>query len=312
MMSGDRARPTGRIMRGDPRAGPGARAEGQMNHFKVFVLMAGLTALFAAVGDVAGGREGMLVALALAAATNVGLYYASSSLVLRMYGAQVVREAEAPELHAIVDRLRRRAGLPMPTIAVAAHAQPNAFATGRDPAHAVVCVTAGMLGALRADELEAVLAHELAHVRSHDTLLLTVTATLAAAVAHLARLGLWTGGRRRGREGALSALALLVLAPVAATIIQLAVSRHREYAADAAGAALCGDPHALARALRKLGAQARQVPMDVSPAVAALALVDPLAARGGGIATLFATHPPIEARIARLDGMEAARPLALA
>jgi heat shock protein HtpX len=277
-----------------------------MNHLKVFVLMAGLSALLVAVGNVAGGQEGMLLALALAAAANLGLYFASSSLVLRMYGAHVVSEAEAPELYATVDRLRRRAGFPKPLVAVAPHAQPNAFATGRDPAHAVVCVTAGMLGALDESELAAVLAHELAHVRSRDTLLLAVTATLAAAVANLARVGLWFGGgRRRGREGALSNLALLVLAPVAAMIIQLAVSRHREYAADAAGAALCGDPRALASALRKLGATARLVAMDVSPAVAPLAVVDPLAARGGGVAALFATHPPVEERIARLERMAA-------
>lgn len=279
-----------------------------MNNLKVFLLMAGLSALFIAVGGAVGGNQGMVIALLLAAAANLGLYYASSSLVLRMYGARVVSETEAPELYHIVDDLRQRAGLPMPLVAIAPQDQPNAFATGRDAEHAVVCVTEGILDVVDREELSAVLGHEMAHVVNRDMLLMTVAATVAAAVSNLARFGLWFGGGgRRDRRGGLEGLAMLIFAPIAAMLIQLAISREREYKADQVGARLGGDPLALARALRKLDAAAHRIPMDVSPAVAPLAQVDPLAAHGGGIATLFSTHPPIEDRIARLERMGAAR-----
>ena len=273
-------------------------------------MMAGLTALFIAIGSLVGGEQGMVIALALAAAINLGLYFSSSSLVLRMYGARPVTEAEAPELYGIVDRLRRRAGLPMPVVAIAPHKQPNAFATGRNAEHAVVCVTEGILEAVDPEELSAVLGHELAHVVNHDMLLMTVAATLAAAVSNLARFGLWFGGgQHRNRRSSLEGLAMLILAPIAAMLIQLAISRQREYKADATGARISGDPLALASAVQKLDDGARRIPMEVSPAVAPLAQVNPLAAHGAGIATLFSTHPPIDERIARLQRMGTAQGL---
>jgi heat shock protein HtpX len=269
-----------------------------MNNIKVFALMAGLTALFGAVGAMIGGQAGMLMALAFAGLMNVVMYWGSSSMVLRMYRAQVVTEREAPELYAMVDRLRQRAGLPMPTVAIAPHAQPNAFATGRNPENAVVCVTQGLMGLVTRDELEGVVAHELAHIKNRDMLLQTVTATMAGAISNLAQFGLFFGG---GDEDSnpFAAILLAILAPIAAMIIQFAISRQREFKADAVGAEICGHPLALASALRRLEAGARHVPMHVSPAVAPLAQVNPL--RGGGIGKLFSTHPPTEERVARLS-----------
>jgi heat shock protein HtpX len=204
----------------------------------------------------------------------------------------------------MVDRLRQRAGLPMPTLAVAPHAQPNAFATGRDSRHAVVCVTEGILRVVTPDELEGVLAHELAHVKNRDMLLMTVAATLAGAIANLAHFGLFFGGGRDRRDvNPLLALAMLLLAPLAAMLIQLAVSRAREFKADAVGAGISGRPLALANALRKLETAARRIPMEVSPAVAPLAQVNPLSATRGGFVKLFSTHPPMEERIARLEAL---------
>jgi heat shock protein HtpX len=278
-----------------------------MNNVKVFVLMAGLTALFVALGGALGGSSGMTVALVMAGAMNFIMYYASSSMVLRMYGARVVDQAQAPELYAMVDRLRQRAGLPMPTVAIAPHEQPNAFATGRNPAHAVVCVTEGILRLVSRDELEGVLAHELAHVKNHDMLLQTVAATMAGAISNIAHFGLWFGGGRDddGNGGnPIAALALMLLAPIGAMLIQFAISRQREFKADAVGAEISGRPLALAGALEKLDAAAHRIPMHVSPAVAPLAQVDPLAAFGRrGITSLFSTHPPTEERVARLRAM---------
>jgi heat shock protein HtpX len=274
-----------------------------MNNVKVFGLLAGLTALFGAIGLALGGEGGMVMALLLAAAVNVFMYYNSGRLVLRMYRAQVVTEEQAPELYRMVDRLRLRAGLPMPTVAVAPHEQPNAFATGRNHEHAVVCVTRGLLQAMDGPELEGVIAHELAHVRNRDMLLQTITATLAAAITNLAYFGMFFGGRDRGGNPLLG-LAVLVLAPLGAGIIQMAISRQREFKADAVGAEIAGSPQGLASALLRLDAAARRVPMEVSPAVAPLAQVNPLAAvRGQGFARLFSTHPPTEDRVARLRGM---------
>jgi heat shock protein HtpX len=275
-----------------------------VNNARVFLLMAALTALFGALGGAVAGQQGMLVALLLAAAMNFMAYFGSASMVLRGYRAQLVDGAQAPELHALVDRLRQRAGLPMPRVAVAPHRQPNAFATGRSPKDAVVCVTQGLLGLVSADELEGVLGHELGHVRHRDTLLQTVTATLAGATTNLARFGRMTGGRRdpEGRP-TLGPLAIL-LAPLAAMLIQLGISRQREFAADRAGAEISGKPLALASALRKLEAAAHQIPMNVSPALAPVAQVDPLAAFGGrGLTRLFATHPSTQERVARLETM---------
>ncbi|MBX7120066.1 MAG: zinc metalloprotease HtpX [Gemmatimonadaceae bacterium] len=277
-----------------------------MNNLKVFVLMAGLTALFGGFGAALGGSTGLVLALGFAAATNLFMYWNSASMVLRSYGAQVVDRAQAPELYEMVDRLRQRAGLPMPTVAIAPHAQPNAFATGRDPEHAVVCVTSGLLKVMGREELEGVIAHELAHIKNRDMLLQTLTATMAGAISSLASIAQWgmlLGGRSSDEEGGnpLAALAMIIVAPLAAMLIQFAISRQREFKADAVGAEIAGRPHGLANALRRLDAYAKQVPMDVSPAVAPLAMVNPLSG-ARGITSLFSTHPSTEERVARLVG----------
>ena len=276
-----------------------------MNNVKVFVLVAGLTSLFIAIGGYFGGQSGMIVALVFAGLMNFVMYFASSKMVLRMYGARVVTEAEAPELYAMVDRLRQRAGLPMPTIAVAPHAQPNAFATGRSPLHAVVAVTEGILQLVSRDELEGVLAHELAHIKNHDMLLQTMSATIAGAISNLAHFGLFFGGRDDDNSSPVAGLAMAILAPIAAMLIQFAISRQREFKADAVGATISGRPRSLANALRKLDSAAHRIPMNVAPAVAPLAQVNPLSAYRGGIASLFSTHPSTEERVARLEALAA-------
>ena len=277
-----------------------------MNNVKVFVLMAALTALFMAIGGYLGGQGGMLMALIFAGAMNFFMYFASDKLVLRMYGARTVTAAEAPELYAMVDRLRQRADLPMPTVAVAPHAQPNAFATGRNPEHAVVCVTEGIVGLVSREELEGVLAHELAHIKNRDMLLQTVTATMAAAISNLAWMGMFTGGRDDDEGGnPIAGLLMVILAPIAASLVQLAISRQREFKADEVGARISGRPLALASALRKLDAGAHQIPMHVSPAAAPLAQVNPLAFSGGNVAKLFSTHPPTAERVQRLQALAA-------
>lgn len=281
-----------------------------MNNTKVFVLLAGLAALFGAIGAALGGEQGMIMALIIAAVMNVGLYFTSASLVLRMYGAREVTAADAPELCALVDRLRQRAGLPMPRVAIAVHRQPNAFATGRNPSHAVLCVTEGLLSTVDGEELAGVLGHEVGHIKNHDMLLQTISATMAAAIVNLARFGAVFGGRReRGeRVNPFATLAMLVLAPLGAMLLQLAISRQREFKADATAATLTGNPLALASALAKLEAGARETPMDVSPAVAPLAQVNPLGGQASGLTRLFSTHPPIRERIERLEAMAARAP----
>jgi heat shock protein HtpX len=274
-----------------------------MNNVKVFVLMAGLTGLFMAVGQVFGGQNGAVMALLVAGVMNVVMFYGSSAMVLRMYRAKVISEQDAPELFAMVDRLRQRAGLPMPTVAVAPHEQPNAFATGRSPEHAVVCVTAGLVRLVSPAELEGVIAHELAHIKNRDMLLQTVTATFAGAIGYLAHFGFLLGGSRdRGGHPA-AALLVMIVAPIAAMMIQFAISRQREFKADAVGADICGRPLALAGALRKLDAAARRIPMKIEPAAAPLAQVNPLAAHGGAMMRLFSTHPRTEDRVARLEAL---------
>lgn len=272
-----------------------------MNNLKVFVLLAGLVALFGVVGAAIGGQGGMLVALAIAAVMSFTMYFKSAQMALRAYRARIVTREQAPELYDLVDRLRQRAGLPMPTLAVAPHSQPNAFATGRDPEHAVVCVTEGLMQLVDRDELEGVIAHELGHIRNRDMLLQTISATMAGAITNLARFGMVSAGRNR-QSGALGPLAAL-LAPFGAMIIQFAISRSREFKADAAGAEISGKPLALASALGKLQAAAQRIPMQVSPAMAPLAQVNPLAAFSGGIASLFSTHPPTEERVRALEQM---------
>jgi heat shock protein HtpX len=276
-----------------------------MNNVKIFVLLAGLTALFVTVGGALGGQSGAVVAFVFAALLNFVMYFASSSMVLRAYGARVVTAAEAPELYAMVDRLRQRAGLPMPTVAIAPHAQPNAFATGRSPERAVVCVTEGILRLVSREELEGVLAHELAHVKNRDMLLMTLAATLAGAISNLANFALWFGGRDDENRNPVAGLAMALLAPIAAMLIQFAISRQREFKADAVGAELTGRPLNLASALTKLDAAAHRIPMQVSPAAAPLAIVNPLAAYGGGVMRLFSTHPSTEERVARLQELAA-------
>jgi heat shock protein HtpX len=277
-----------------------------MNNVKTFVLMAGLMGLFLLAGQLLGGSQGLLLALAFGSLFNFIMYFFSDSLVLRMYGAQVVGPDQAPELYAMVDRLRQRAGLPMPKVAVAPHEQPNAFATGRDPEHAVVAVTTGILKYVPQDELEGVLAHELAHVKNRDMLISTVAAGIAGAISNLPYLLLF-GGRDDDNAHPAARLALALLGPIGAMLIQFGISRQREFEADRVGAAILGRPLPLANALRRLDALAHRIPMDVTPAVAPLAQVNPLAATGGGMARLFSTHPPIEERVARLEAMAAGR-----
>jgi heat shock protein HtpX len=280
-----------------------------MSNLKVFVLMAGLTALFIAIGGAIGGQTGMILALVLAGATNFFMYWASAAMVLRAYGARVVTAAEAGDLYAMVNRLRERAGLPMPTIAIAPHEQPNAFATGRDPNHAVVCVTSGILRLMPAEELEGVLAHELAHIKNHDMLLQTIAATMAAAVSNLANFAFFFGGRNDDEGGSpYAGLLMAIVAPIAAMLIQFAISRQREFKADAVGAEISQRPLELANALTRLDAYARRIPMHVSPAVAPLAQVNPLAAYQGGLSRLFSTHPATEERVARLRALVSGAP----
>lgn len=277
-----------------------------MNNVKVFAMMAVMTALLGAVGGAVGGQNGLVLALVFAGAMNVFAYWSSASMVLRMYKAQTVTAAQAPELYEMVDRLRQRAGLPMPTVAIAPHEQPNAFATGRNPEHAVVCVTQGLLRLMSREELEGVIAHELAHIKNRDMLLQTVTATIAGAIGALAQFAqfaaIFGGGNRDGEGGnPFAGLIIAIFGSLAAGLIQMAISRQREFKADAVGAQIAGRPHGLANALRRLESASKQIPMQVAPAAAPLAIVNPLAAfKGRGLSNLFSTHPSTEQRVARL------------
>ena len=277
------------------------------NTLKTTFLLAVLTVLFVLVGKAIGGQSGMVFAFGLAVVMNVGSYWFSDKIVLRLYRAKEVTEAEAPQLHGMVRRLAVAAGVPMPKVYVIPEESPNAFATGRNPAHAAVAATEGILRILTPDELEGVLAHEMSHVRNRDILIGTVAATLAGAImmlANMARFAAFFGGGRDDREGGgggLSLLAMAIFAPIGAMLIQMAVSRSREYLADDTGAHLCGKPEALARALEKISRGSRQVPMDASPATAHMFILSPLT--GGGLMSLFSTHPPVEKRIERLLAM---------
>ena len=272
-----------------------------MNNLKVFVLLAGIVALFGVVGGMVGGQTGMLLALVIAAVMSGFMYLNSGKMALRAYRAQIVSREQAPEIYGIVDRLRQRAGLPMPQVAIAPHEQPNAFATGRSPEHAVVCVTQGLVQLVDRDEIEGVIAHEIGHIKNRDMLLQTLSATMAGAITNLARFGMYAPSE--GRRGSPLAPLAALLAPIAAMVIQFAISRSREFKADATGAEISGKPLALASALGKLQMAAKRIPMAVSPTMAPLAQVNPLSAFRGGIASLFSTHPSTEERIARLEAM---------
>lgn len=274
-----------------------------VNSLRTAALMAVLIVLFALVGQQLGGSSGLVIALVAAVAMNVGSYWFSDKIVLRMYRAQEVSQAQAPELYGMIDRLRQQAGLPMPRVYVIPSDQPNAFATGRNPAHAAVAVTNGIVRMLNPDELEGVLAHELAHVKNRDILTSSVAATIAAAITLLARFGLFFGGGRN-RSNLISTLLMLFLAPLAAVMIQMAISRSREFVADRDGARICGKPQALARALGRLQSAAVRIPMDATPGTAHLFIINPFAGAMSGLRTLFSTHPPTEERIERLLAME--------
>lgn len=272
------------------------------------VLLAALTALFIVIGGAIGGNQGMFVAFIFALLMNFGSYWFSDKIVLTMYRAQEVSPREAPELHRLVQRLAQRAGIPMPRVYIIPSDAPNAFATGRNPQHGAVAVTEGIMRLLDEDELAGVLAHELGHIRNRDTLIMTVAATLAGAITMLAHMAQWGAifgglGRRddEGNGGVFGLLFMAILAPIAATLIQLAISRSREYFADSTGAAIAGSPRGLARALEKLHYASQRVPMEANPATAHLFIVNPLT--GGSLLNLFSTHPPIEERIRRLRRM---------
>jgi heat shock protein HtpX len=281
--------------------------EAVSNIFKTALLLAALTAMLVLVGGAIGGEQGMVVAFVLALVMNFASYWFSDRIVLAMYRARRVEEAEAPALYAMVRRLATQAGVPMPRLYVIPTETPNAFATGRNPRNAVVAVTEGIVRLLDRDELEGVLAHELAHVVNRDVLISTIAATLAGAITYLAHMGQWAAmfGRHHDDEGHATspfvAIILAIVAPIAAMLVQMAVSRAREFQADASGARLAGKPQALASALGKLEAGARVLPMDVNPATAHLFIVNPLT--GQSLARLFSTHPPVEERIARLRAM---------
>ncbi len=276
------------------------------NWLKTAVLMAAITALFGFIGAMIGGKGGMLLALLLGGAMNFFAYWFSDKMVLSMYNAQEVDEASSPYLYNMVKELAGRAGLPMPRVYIIDEEQPNAFATGRNPEHAAVAATRGILQMLTARELRGVMAHEMTHVKHRDILISTISATMAGAISMLANFAIFFGGRdEEGRPAnPLAGILVAILAPLAASLIQMAISRAREFEADRGGAEVSGDPNALADALAKIDAYARGIPMataEAHPETAQMMIMNPLS--GGGIAGLFATHPPTEERIARLRAM---------
>ena len=277
------------------------------NVFKTAMLLAVLTAMLVLIGGAIGGQHGMLIALVFAFVMNFVSYWWSDRIVLAMYGAQEVSEAQAPELSSMVRRLATKAGVPMPRLYIIPSEQPNAFATGRNPAHAAVAVTEGIMRILDNEELEGVLAHELSHVLNRDVLISTIAATLAGAITYLAHMAQWAafmGGGRNNDDDAPSPVAMIamaVIAPIAAMLVQLAVSRSREFHADATGARLAGRAYPLAKALEKLDMAAHAIPMNANPATAHLFIMNPLS--GASLMRLFSTHPSTEERIARLRAM---------
>lgn len=286
-----------------------------VNFLRTSVLLAGLTALFMAVGYFIGGTSGMMIAFLIALATNAFSYWNSDKLVLSMQGARPVSPGSAPELHGMVEQLSRNAGIPTPKLYIIETEQPNAFATGRNPDNAAVAVSRGLLNTLDRREVAAVLAHELAHIRNRDTLTMTITATIAGAISMLAQFGLFFGGgnNRDNPLGAVGALLMVFLAPVAAMLVQMAISRTREYEADKDGAEIAGDPLALASALSRISQAARRtvnVAAERNPAMAHMYIFNPLS--GARMDNLFSTHPNVENRIAQLQQLAAQRPSATA
>ncbi|SFM95189.1 zinc metalloprotease HtpX [Thermodesulforhabdus norvegica] len=284
------------------------------NQFRTFILLAGLTVFIVLMGRLIGGPVGMIFALVLAGIMNLAGYWFSDKIVLSMYGAREVSEAEAPELYHMVRELAMQANLPMPKVYIIPSEAPNAFATGRNPEHAAVAVTEGILRLMEPHEIRGVLGHELAHVKNRDILIQSVAATLAGAVMVLADMARWAaffGGVRSddddgGVAGIVGTLALAIIAPIAAMLIQLAISRSREYLADETGAKIAGNPEFLASALEKLGMATQKIPMvEARPATAHMFIVNPLT--GGGLLSLFSTHPPIEERVRRLRAMALSR-----
>jgi heat shock protein HtpX len=281
-----------------------------MNTCKTMVLMVTLSLMLVGIGAILGGKSGMTIALVIAFGMNFISYWFSDKIVLKMYGAREVSEAQAPELYSMTRELSYAAGLPMPKVYLMEQDQPNAFATGRNPEHGAIAVTTGIMRILSKEELKGVLAHELAHIKHRDILVATVAATIAGAISYLAQMAQWTmffGGRDNERDGGspLAAIVMMIVGPIAALLIQMAISRSREYGADAGGAQIAGNPQYLASALRKLDAFSRKIPMDATPATAHLFIVSPLS--GGGFLKLFSTHPPMEERIVRLEQLAASR-----
>ena len=281
------------------------------NTFKSVLLLGALTGILVVMGDVLGGTSGMIIAFGIAVAMNFTSYWSSDSIALKMAGAHEVSPEEAPDLHRIVEELSYHARLPKPRVAIIESPSPNAFATGRDENHAIVAVTTGILQILSRDELMAVLSHELGHVKNHDILIASIAATVAGAITMIANMLHWAalfggfgggfGDRREGGVNPIAALAMMILAPIAALLIQMAISRSREFGADQTGAQIDGDPMALASALEKLEAWSKRIPLNVNASAAHLFIVNPLS--GQFLAGLFSTHPPIQERIKRLRQM---------
>lgn len=272
-----------------------------MNAVRTGILLAAMTGLFLAIGFLLGGEGGLLIALILALGMNFWSFWNSADMVLRMHNAKLVTRASAPELHGLIEDLARRAGLPVPKVYIIETAQPNAFATGRSPEHSAVAATTGLLQSLSREELAGVMAHELAHVKNRDTLTMTVAASIAGAIGFLANFALFFGGRGENRPNPLVAILVMLLAPLAAALVQMAISRTREYSADRDGAAICGNPGWLASALRKIERLAKGRPnptAESNPATAHMFIINPLIK--GGIDNLFRTHPPTEERVRRL------------
>lgn len=276
------------------------------NWLKTSILMAGILALFGVIGALIGGRQGMMLALLFGGVTNIFAYWFSDKMVLKMYNARPVDETSSPYLYNMVRELAQRAGLPMPKVYIIDEAQPNAFATGRNPEHAAVAATSGIMRLLSERELRGVMAHELTHVKNRDTLISTISATIAGAISVLAQFGLFFGGRSDGERGnPILAILVMILAPIAAMVIQMTISRTREFGADAGGAEISGDPEALASALAKIDSYAKGIPMHTierHPETAQMMILNPLSG-GRGLASWFSTHPSTEVRIERLHAM---------